>query len=145
MLFFNGLHSNYRVHQMLTNVSLNILDQIDARTYSFKAPQENLCTSILGFQPRDKVAMLVVNTKEILWQNLDQNKDHFPAETSAFILDAQHGRHNVPCKQAIINHFETNHFLPVCQRSGVSFSRLIGISEKLIGRAGPPVGLISWT
>ena len=34
--FSNGLHSNHRVHQMLTNVSINILVQIDERTYAFK-------------------------------------------------------------------------------------------------------------
>ena len=56
---------------------------------------------ILGFQPRDKAAMLVVNTKEIFLLNLHQNRVHFPAGRNAFVLDPQHGRHDVPCKPAI--------------------------------------------
>ena len=60
--------------------------------------------SILGLQPRDKAAMLVVNTKEIFLQNLHQNRVHFPAERNAFVLDHQHGRRDVACKPAI-GHF----------------------------------------
>ena len=64
------------------------------------------CTStknrpILGLQPRDKAAMLVVNTKEIFLLNLHQNRVHFPAERNAFVLDHQHGRRDVTCKPAI--------------------------------------------
>ena len=57
--------------------------------------------TILGLQPRDKAAMLVVNTKEIFWQNLHQNRIHFPVERNAFVLDHQHGRRDVTCKPAI--------------------------------------------
>ena len=56
---------------------------------------------ILGLQPRDKAAMLVVNTKEIFLLNLHQNRVHFPAERNAFVLDHQHGRRDVTCKPAI--------------------------------------------
>ena len=56
---------------------------------------------ILGLQPRDKAAMLVVNTKEILLPNLHQNRVHFPAERDPFVLDYQHGRRDVTCKPAI--------------------------------------------
>ena len=56
---------------------------------------------ILGLQPRDKAAMLVVNTKEIFPLNLHQNRVHFPAERNAFVLDHQHGRRDVTCKPAI--------------------------------------------
>ena len=42
---------------------------------------------ILGLQPRDKVAILVVNTKETFLLNLHQNRVHFPAERNAFVLD----------------------------------------------------------
>ena len=56
---------------------------------------------ILGLQPRDKAAMLVVNTKEIFLLNLHQNRVHFPAERNAFFLDHQHGRRDVTCKPAI--------------------------------------------
>ena len=56
---------------------------------------------ILGLQPRDKAAMLVVNTKEIFLLNLHQNGVHFPAERDAFVLDHQHGRRDVTCKPAI--------------------------------------------
>ena len=67
----------YRVHQMLTNVSTNILVQIGERTYTFKRKESS--------------------TRKSMY--------------------------------VIINHFETNQpFLPVCQRFGVSFSRLISIS-----------------
>ena len=52
-------------------------------------------------QPRDKAAMLVVNTKEIFLLNLHQNRVHFPAERNAFVLDHQHGRRDVTCKPAI--------------------------------------------
>ena len=56
---------------------------------------------ILGLQPRDKAAMLVVNTKESFLLNLHQNRVHFPAERNAFVLDHQHGRRDVTCKPAI--------------------------------------------
>ena len=59
--------------------------------------------TILGLQPRDKAAMLVVNTKEIFLLNLHQNRVHFPAERNAFVLDHQHGRRDVTCKPAIIS------------------------------------------
>ena len=49
---------------------------------------------------RDKVAMLVVNTKETLLLNLHQNRVHFPAEKNAFVIDPQHGRRDVTCKPA---------------------------------------------
>ena len=57
---------------------------------------------ILGLQPRDKAAMLVVKTKEIFLLNLHQNRVHFPAERNAFVLDHQHGRRDVTCKPAIL-------------------------------------------
>ena len=57
--------------------------------------------NILRLQPRDKAAMLVVNTKEIFLLNLHQNRVHFPAERNAFVLDHQHGRRDVTCKPAI--------------------------------------------
>ena len=56
---------------------------------------------ILGLQPRDKAAMLVVKTKESFLLNLHQNRVHFPAERNAFVLDHQHGRRDVTCKPAI--------------------------------------------
>ena len=46
--------------------------------------------------------MLVVNTKEIFLLNLHQNRVHFPAERNAFVLDHQHGCHDVTCKPAIL-------------------------------------------
>ena len=52
-------------------------------------------------QPRDKAAMLVVNTKEIFLLNLQQNRVHFPTERNAFVLDHQHGRLDVTCKPVI--------------------------------------------
>ena len=61
------------------------------------------CRFILGLQPRDKAAMLVVNTKETFLPNLHQNRVHFPAERNAFVLDHLHGRRDVTCKPAIAN------------------------------------------
>ena len=58
-------------------------------------------SAILGLQPRDKAAMLVVNTKETFLLNLHQNRVHFPAERNAFVLDPQHGHRDVTCKPAI--------------------------------------------
>ena len=58
-------------------------------------------TCILGLQPRDKAAMLVVKTKENFLLNLHQNRVHFPVERNAFLLDHQHGRRDVTCKPAI--------------------------------------------
>ena len=58
--------------------------------------------TILGLQPRDKAAMLVVKTKEIFLLNLHQNRVHFPAARNAFVLDHQHGRRDVTCKPAIV-------------------------------------------
>ena len=60
-----------------------------------------LARGILGLQPRDKAAMLVVDTKEIFLLNLHQNRVYFPAERNAFVLDHQHGRRDVTCKAAI--------------------------------------------
>ena len=56
---------------------------------------------ILGLRPRDKAAMLVVNTKETFLLNLHQNRVHFPAERNDFVLGPQHGRRDVTCKPAI--------------------------------------------
>ena len=56
---------------------------------------------ILGLQPRDKEAKLVVNTKEIFLLNLHQSRVHFPAERNALVLDSQHGRRDVTSKPAI--------------------------------------------
>ena len=59
-----------------------------------------LCFSaILGLQPRDKAAMLVVNTKEIFRQSLHQNRVHFPVERNAFVFDPQNGRHDIISNQ----------------------------------------------
>ena len=55
---------------------------------------------ILGLQPHDQAAMLVVNTKETFLLNLHQNRVHFPAERNAFVLEPQHGRRDVTCKPA---------------------------------------------
>ena len=63
---------------------------------------------ILGLQPRDKAAMLVVKTKEIFLLNLHQNGVHFPAERNAFVLDHQHGRRKdppFPDDEKITGHF----------------------------------------
>ena len=65
---------------------------------------------ILGLQPRDKAAMLVVNTKEIFVLNLHQNRVHFPAERNAFVLDHQHGRRDVTCKPSICS----DHICNIC-------------------------------
>ena len=43
----------------------------------------NISVNILRLQPRDKAAMLVVNTKEIFLLKLHQNGVHFPAERNA--------------------------------------------------------------
>ena len=64
-------------------------------------PPTNVGFPILRLQPRDKAAMLVVNTKEIFLQNLHQNRVHFPAERNSFVFDHQHGCRDVTCKQAI--------------------------------------------
>ena len=56
----------------------------------------------LGLQPGDKVATLVVNTKECFLLNLHQNRVHFPVERNAFVLDHQHGHRDVTCKPAIL-------------------------------------------
>ena len=67
----------------------------------FACVEFSLIIWILGLQPRDKAAMLVVNTKEIFLLNLHQNRVHFPAERNAFVLDHQHGRRDVTCKPAM--------------------------------------------
>ena len=67
----------------------------------FTRKRKKPLSHILGLQPRDKAAMLVVITKEIFLLNLHQNRVHFPAERNAFVLDHQHGRRDVTCKPAI--------------------------------------------
>ena len=56
---------------------------------------------ILGLQPRDKAAMLVVNTKETFLLNLHQNRVHFPAERNAFVLYPEHGFRDATCKPTV--------------------------------------------
>ena len=65
----------------------------------------NVEERILGLQPRDKAAMLVVNTKETFLLNVHQNRVYFPAERNAFVLDPQRGRRGVACKPAINSYF----------------------------------------
>ena len=91
--------------------------------------------SILGLQPRDKAAMLVVKTKEIFLLNLHQNRVHFPAERNAFVLDHQHGRRDVTCKPAIYEK-KTMFFLTDLFNNMmlIFFSRQVDIStESLFG------------
>ena len=77
-------------------------DLYNARiSLDFKVNKTSDGSNILGLQPRDKAAMLVVKTKEIFLLNLHQNRVHFPAERNAFVLDHQHGRRDVTCKPAI--------------------------------------------
>ena len=79
----------------------------DATNYGANCPQNESPWAladgrfILGLQPRDKAAMLVVKTKEIFLLNLHQNRVRFPAERNAFVLDHQHGCCDVTCKPAI--------------------------------------------
>ena len=42
--------------------------------------------------------------KNCLSKNLHKNIFYFPGERNAFVLNHQHGRHDVTCKQAIANH-----------------------------------------
>ena len=80
-------------------------------------------SSILGLQPRDKAAMLVVKTKETFLLNLHQNRVHFPAERNAFVLDHQHGRRDVTCKpairSAILQHNKQHVFISRSQRKAL--------------------------
>ena len=59
-------------------------------TYFFfwfsRATLKLVSPSILGLQPRDKAAMLVVKTKEIYLLNLHQNRVHFPAREMLLFL-----------------------------------------------------------
>ena len=89
--------------------------------------------SILGLQPRDKAAMLVVNTKEIFLLNLHQNRVHFPAERNAFVLGHQHGRRDVTCKPAILSTFSKLFRAPTIAFTLVNKSRFaITSKQKLI-------------
>ena len=56
---------------------------------------------ILGLQPRDKAAMLRVNTIEFFLKNLHENRVKLPEERNAFVLDLQYGRRDVTCKPAM--------------------------------------------
>ena len=69
--------------------------------FSLWLPLHFALVTILGLQPRDRAAMLVVKKKEFFLLNLHQNRFHFPAERNAFVLDHQHGRSDVTCKPAI--------------------------------------------
>ena len=55
------------------------------------------CGTILSLQPHDKVAMLVANTITFFSKNLHEIGVQFPQERNAFVLDHQHGRHDVRC------------------------------------------------
>ena len=56
---------------------------------------------ILGLQPREKAAMLKVNTIEFFLQNLHENRVKLPEERNDFVLDLQYGRRDVTCKPAM--------------------------------------------
>ena len=87
---------------------------------------------ILGLQPRDKAAMLVVNTKEIFPLNLHQNRVHFPVERNAFVLDHQHGRRNVTCKPAIFfkySSLRSNQFTTRDTYQQFWYTRLVSITK----------------
>ena len=52
-------------------------------------------------QPRDKAAILVVNTTEFFSKNVHENGVQFPKKKDAFVLDLQHGLRDVTSKLAI--------------------------------------------
>ena len=61
-------------------------------------------SSILGLQPRDKAAMLVVlvvNAIERLLEEFRRKWSLVPRGEKCFVLDQQHGRRDVTCKPAI--------------------------------------------
>ena len=102
----NGVISskNIRVKNMIKILGVNFTyNESQRKKLNFdeilKLIKEKL--RILGLQPRDRAAMLVVNIKEIFWQNLHQNRVHFPAERNAFVFDPQHGRRDVTYKPAM--------------------------------------------
>ena len=57
--------------------------------------------------------MLGVNTIEIFSKNLHENRVKFPEERNAFVLDYQHGHHDIMCKLAIFHYHwdKENHSL----------------------------------
>ena len=74
-------------------------------------------STILGLQPRDKVAMLVVTTKEIFLLNLHQNRVHFPVERNAFVHDHQHGCRDITCRPAILQNTGSLICMPLSNNS----------------------------
>ena len=88
------------VHQIHHTVSIYATRTESSTDRKHRLMRGEIIT-ILGLQPSDKAAMLVVKTKEIFLLNLHQNRVHFPAERNAFVLDHQHGRRDVTCKPAI--------------------------------------------
>ena len=56
---------------------------------------------ILSLQPRDKAAILMVNSKIFVSKTIIENGVYFPAERKAFVPDHQHGRHELRCKTVI--------------------------------------------
>ena len=52
-------------------------------------------TPILGLQPRDTVAMLVINTTKIISKNLHETGVQFSDDRYVFVLDHQHGCHGL--------------------------------------------------
>ena len=102
---------------------------------------------ILGLQPRDKAAMLVVNTKETFLLNLHQNRVHFPAERNAFVLDPQHGRRDVTCKPAIFANLQQSVISAQNKCVGV-VTRYLRSGIKGVGlgirRVGSEISLQKW-
>ena len=84
----------FRIHVYALTENLTLTLPVMCSNFSAVTPrcegialQNTSRVLILGLQPRDKAAMLVVNTKEILLLNLHQNRVYFPAERNAFVLD----------------------------------------------------------
>ena len=93
-------------HRMTLDLWSGMIWKPALSTAQFRRRAPALPNLILGLQSRDKAAMLVVKTKEFFWQNLYQNRIHFPAERNAFVFDPQHGRRDVTCKPAIAIRFD---------------------------------------
>ena len=54
-----------------------------------------------------KAAMLRVNTIDFFLSDVHKSRVLFPDKRSTFVLDHQHGRHDVMCKPAIENQQDT--------------------------------------
>ena len=82
----------------------------------------------------------MVNTKDFFWQNLHQNRVHFPAERNAFVFYLQHDRRDVTSKPAIKTGRFLFHYDRLTSQKPLVF--ILRVSAQILNKQGLAGGVI---